>query len=100
MNALVTSMTAYTFHLGGSFTQGSNAADETDGRVLASLQNIVVVNVNFRLGPFGFLNLPGEDSANLGLYDLVEALKWTRNNIKYFGGNPESITVVGHSSGR
>lgn len=71
-----------------------------DGRALASLENIIVVTVNYRLGPLGFLSFGHKEiETNLGLYDLAEALRWTMENVKYFGGDPTAITVAGHGSG-
>lgn len=62
--------------------------------------NIVFVTLNYRLGPLGFLSteddvVPG----NNGLKDQNAALKWIRDNIQYFGGNPNSVTITGHSAG-
>lgn len=63
-------------------------------------RNVIYVNFNYRLGPLGFLStedevLPG----NLGLKDQVAALKWVKENIQYFGGNADSITLTGISAG-
>jgi len=87
---------------GGGFTGGS--ANEYDGRVLASQGDVVVVTINYRLGPFGFLNLAplGEDlhgSGSNGIRDMVLALEWVRDNILDYGGNPENVTVFGESAG-
>ncbi len=67
---------------------------------------IVVVSINYRLGVFGFLSLPGltaesaqHVSGNYGLLDQIEALKWVRRNIDKFGGDPSNVTVFGASSG-
>jgi len=67
---------------------------------------VVVVSINYRLGVFGFLSLPGlsaesaqHSSGNYGLLDQIEALKWVRRNIDKFGGDPSEITVFGASSG-
>jgi para-nitrobenzyl esterase len=67
---------------------------------------VVVVSINYRLGVFGFLSLPGltaesaqHASGNYGLLDQIEALKWVRRNIGKFGGDPTNVTVFGASSG-
>jgi para-nitrobenzyl esterase len=67
---------------------------------------VVVVSINYRLGVFGFLSLPGltaesvqHSSGNYGLLDQIEALKWVRRNIDKFGGDPSEVTVFGASSG-
>ncbi|XP_046542685.1 acetylcholinesterase-like [Haliotis rubra] len=71
-----------------------------DGDVLAALGEIIVINFNYRLGPFGFLSgerpeFPG----NYGLMDQTAALKWVSKNIHFFGGDPTKVTVEGHSAG-
>jgi para-nitrobenzyl esterase len=90
---------------GGGFTNGSGAEPLYDGSRLARRGDTVVVTINYRLGAFGFLYL-GElggagyaESGNLGLLDQVAALKWVRDNIAAFGGDPENITVFGESAG-
>jgi len=67
---------------------------------------VVVVSINYRIGVFGFLSLPGltaesaqHVSGNYGLLDQIEALKWVRRNIGKFGGDPSNVTVFGASSG-
>ncbi|KAK4876784.1 hypothetical protein RN001_009290 [Aquatica leii] len=82
---------------GGVFVFGDT---EIAGPKYVMDRDIVYVNFNFRLNIFGFLStgdsaLPG----NLGLKDQVFALKWVQKNIKFFGGNPNSVTLVGLSSG-
>ncbi|MHA2180905.1 MAG: carboxylesterase/lipase family protein [Promethearchaeota archaeon] len=81
---------------GGAFRTGSGRA--LDGSRLVLRGDIVVVSINYRLGPFGFLYIP-EITANVGLIDMVTALKWVRENIIQFGGNPEDITIFGESAG-
>jgi len=63
-------------------------------------EDIVLVTVNYRLGPIGFLST-GDAAApgNFGLKDQVEALRWVRDNIHVFGGNPDSVTLFGESAG-
>ncbi|GHE84134.1 carboxylic ester hydrolase [Amycolatopsis deserti] len=85
---------------GGGFSSGSG--DQFDGSLLAETNNIVVVTINYRLGVFGFLDLPGLSPAgagNYGLLDQVAALKWANHNIDRFGGDPEGVTVAGLSAG-
>lgn len=63
-------------------------------------ENIVLVTINYRLGPFGFLtlNTPAH-SGNMGLKDQLLAMKWVRDNIRRFGGDPGKVTLYGHSAG-
>lgn len=72
----------------------------------ARTKEVVFVRPNFRLGPFGFLALDilsntkyPATSGNYALSDLVVALKWVKHNIKHFGGDPESVTLLGHRAG-
>ena len=90
---------------GGSFTGGSGSEAVYDGTQLAA-RGVVVVTLNYRLGPLGFLALPAlaaEDphgsTGNYGLLDQIAALKWIRANIRAFGGNPDNITLFGQSAG-
>ena len=90
---------------GGSFNTGAGSQDMYNGKNLAG-QNVVVVTINYRLGPLGFLSHPllSKESAhgvsgNYGLLDQIAALKWVRNNIKAFGGNPDLVTIFGESAG-
>ncbi len=78
---------------GGAYATGSGSSPLTDGARLAAAQDVVVVTVNHRLGPLGYAYLarlaPGfEDSGNLGQLDLILALKWVRDNVERFGGDP------------
>ncbi|TWD56101.1 para-nitrobenzyl esterase [Arthrobacter sp. AG367] len=91
------------FH-GGGYTWGSGANFIGDGTALA-LEGTIVVTVNYRLGALGFLKLDhllGEQyasSANAGLLDQIAALKWVRDNVAAFGGDPSRITIAGVSAG-
>ncbi|MFD9357063.1 carboxylesterase/lipase family protein [Streptomyces sp. NPDC060031] len=88
---------------GGAYSQGTGT--QFGGRTMADLTGSVVVSINYRLGQLGYLGLPelaGENerrSGSFGLMDQVAALRWTRENIGAFGGNPDSVTVSGQSAG-
>lgn len=87
---------------GGAFSTGTGAAYV--GSELAELGDIVVVSINYRLGILGFANFGGlfgdeRFGHNLGLLDQLQALKWVRENIAAFGGDPERITIAGESAG-
>ncbi len=82
---------------GGGFVAGSNRAAQYDGTAFAR-DGIVLVTVNYRLGIAGFLDLPGAP-ANRGLLDVVAALRWVRENIAAFGGDPDNVTLFGQSAG-
>lgn len=84
---------------GGSYVSGSGDASIFDARLLVEEQRVVVVNVTYRLGLFGFLGGYAERAANLGLLDIIEALRWIKNNIEGFGGDANNITLFGQSSG-
>ncbi|GLS99440.1 carboxylic ester hydrolase [Sphingobium jiangsuense] len=89
---------------GGGFREGSGGSNATDGRLLAASNDVVVVTLNHRLGVFGFLSLDHfdasyADSGNVGMLDIVDALKWIRANIRNFGGDPDRVTVFGESGG-
>jgi para-nitrobenzyl esterase len=86
----------YMIH-GGGFTTG--AGDQHDGSLLVRTDDIIVVSVNYRLGPFGFLSLPGLTDINLGLLDQEAALRWMQRNIAAFGGDPAQVTIDGESAG-
>ncbi|KAJ9610782.1 hypothetical protein H2200_005559 [Cladophialophora chaetospira] len=85
---------------GGGFTGGSGADPLSDGGNLASREDIVVVNINYRLSTLGFLAIPGTDiKGNYGIGDQIVALNWTVQNIAHFGGDPKKITIMGESAG-
>jgi para-nitrobenzyl esterase len=90
---------------GGGFTSGSGGFP-FDGDPLARLGDLVVVTVNHRLGPLGYLDLGalGESAkfakaGVVGMLDLVAALEWVRDNIARFGGDPGNVTIAGQSGG-
>lgn len=87
---------------GGAFYLGAGSEPLYDGSKLAAQGEVIVVTLNYRLGPFGFLHLSSFDEAysdNLGLLDQAAALKWVRENISAFGGDPDNVTVFGESAG-
>ncbi len=90
---------------GGALTTGSSRDSLYDGTKLAG-QGIIVVSLNFRLGVLGWLAHPELSkesplgvSGNYALLDLIEGLKWVRQNISAFGGDPANVTIAGESSG-
>ncbi|MEM7219151.1 MAG: carboxylesterase family protein [Pseudomonadota bacterium] len=92
------------FH-GGAHTGGYGHSRVFDGTRLAEL-GAVVVTINYRLGPFGFLAHPAlaaesehDSSGNYGLLDKVAALEWVQRNAAAFGGDPSNVTIFGQSAG-
>ncbi|XP_043251395.1 uncharacterized protein LOC122396787 [Colletes gigas] len=78
-----------------------NSGNPYDGTILAAYGNVVFVTINFRLGILGFLR-PGirdDTASNFGLLDQIAALLWLKENIAEFGGDPNSVTLVGHGTG-
>ncbi|MGE0688137.1 MAG: carboxylesterase/lipase family protein [Dehalococcoidia bacterium] len=91
---------------GGGFHYGSGVMHEAHrGGRLAKRGDVVVVTVNHRLNSLGYLYLADlfgpefSDSGNAGMLDLVEALRWVRDNIEAFGGDPANVTIFGQSGG-
>ena len=90
---------------GGGFSSGSGSGRILDGTGLAHTHDVVVVTLNHRLNVFGYTYLAdamGSDfalSGSAGLLDLVAALKWVRDNIAGFGGDPDLVTIFGQSGG-
>jgi len=90
---------------GGHFQRGSGSGPGEDGTNLAHRGDVVVVTVNHRLNALGFLYLAefgGADlaaSGDVGMLDLVHALRWVRRNIPEFGGDPDNVTIFGQSGG-
>ncbi|CAG2107546.1 unnamed protein product [Medioppia subpectinata] len=84
---------------GGALILGSSFQEIYNGTALAT-NDVVVVSINYRLGPFGFLYGDREDApGNMGFYDQLLALKWVRENIHKFGGDRDQITIFGESAG-
>jgi para-nitrobenzyl esterase len=95
----------YVWFYGGGFAAGASDEARYDGESFAK-HGIVVVNVNYRLGVFGFLahpeltqESPHHASGNYGLLDQVAGLEWVRRNIAAFGGDPQKVTIGGESAG-
>jgi len=90
---------------GGAFTHGSGSTPVNPGRTLPDRGGIVMVTINYRLGALGFLQLNNvtngiiSSTGNEALLDQIAALRWVRNNISKFGGDPDNVTVFGESAG-
>ena len=89
---------------GGAFKTGQGGTPWYNGARFAANGDIVVVSINYRLAALGFAHLArfGDDFATSGIngiLDQIEALKWIRDNIEAFGGDPESVTIAGESAG-
>jgi para-nitrobenzyl esterase len=91
---------------GGAFRSGTGSYAMYSGSRLAAERDVVVVTINYRLGPLGYLALPELDredpengSGNYGLLDQIAALEWVRDNIAAFNGDPQNVTVFGQSAG-
>jgi para-nitrobenzyl esterase len=87
---------------GGAYVLGSGSQPLYDGRRLAGSGEVVVVTVNYRVGALGFLDLSSFDrrfDSNVGLRDVLAALRWVRDNIAAFGGDPGRVTLFGESAG-
>ena len=93
---------------GGANLRGTGAASMYDGAQIAGREQVVVVTLNYRLGPLGFFSHPalrrgardaGEASGNFALLDVIHALEWVQQNISEFGGDPGNVTIFGESAG-
>ncbi|PKS08587.1 hypothetical protein jhhlp_004973 [Lomentospora prolificans] len=101
------SLPVFVWLFGGGLTGGDSSDPRTDGTQMARISQeldipIIVVSLNYRLGPFGFLN--GQEMAdlgllNLGMLDQRLALHWVQENIAAFGGDPAKVTLGGESAG-
>ncbi|WP_083963768.1 carboxylesterase family protein [Spirochaeta cellobiosiphila] len=93
------------FYIHGGNNQ-TGTSGEFNGQYFATKSHSIVVSINYRLGLLGFNNLPalqtgdpGEDSGNYAILDMIRSLDWVHNNIEFFGGNPDNITLSGFSAG-
>ncbi|MGB7236684.1 MAG: carboxylesterase family protein [Rhodococcus sp. (in: high G+C Gram-positive bacteria)] len=101
-----TDLPVIVFIHGGSNVVGYSADPMYDGSALAREANAVVVTINYRVGVFGWLDLPGlktgdpiTDSGNFGTLDQLEALRFVNQNASTFGGDPSNVAVMGESAG-
>jgi len=90
---------------GGAYSEGGGSSLHNDGENLAK-KGVVVVNFNYRLGPFGFFSHPEltkesahNASGNQALADSLAVLRWVKANIAAFGGDPNNVTIFGESAG-
>ncbi|WP_026462423.1 carboxylesterase family protein [Adhaeribacter aquaticus] len=90
---------------GGGYTNGNGIEqDGYHGENISRRGEVVYVSINHRLGPFGYANFAGVSpdfaaSGNVGMLDIVASLEWVRDNIANFGGDPNSVTIMGQSGG-
>src|SRR5450755_607086 len=88
---------------GGGLLNGSG--DQPDGSLIVRTDHVIVVSINYRLGVFGYLDVPGLGTSpvtghgNYGLLDQEAALRWVHRNIRAFGGDPNRVTIAGESAG-
>jgi para-nitrobenzyl esterase len=90
---------------GGGFVSGGSACAIYDGEAMAN-KGLIFVSINYRVGIFGFFSYPGlsaesghNASGNYGLMDQIAALRWVKENIAAFGGDPANVTIAGQSAG-
>jgi para-nitrobenzyl esterase len=84
---------------GSGWLSGGTAWPGYQGGRLAAAEDVVVVTPGYRLGPLGYARIPGVAEGNMGILDVVAALRWVRDNIAAFGGDPGRVTVAGQSGG-
>ena len=90
---------------GGAYNEGGGSMPFADGTNLAR-KGVIVVSMNYRVGPYGFLShpeltaaSPNHASGNQALSDAIQSLRWVQQNIAAFGGDPENVTIFGQSAG-
>jgi len=93
---------------GGGNSLGSGSQEVYNGSAMATTHKVIVVTMNYRLGPFGWFAHPAlrsagssdeDNSGNYGLLDIISALRWVQGNITAFGGDPDNVTIYGESAG-
>jgi para-nitrobenzyl esterase len=90
---------------GGGFVSGASSAPGIDGHNFAQAGDVVLVSMNHRLNVFGHLSLAQSgdsryaDAGNVGMLDVIAALRWVRDNIANFGGDPDNVSISGQSGG-
>ena len=91
---------------GGGYMSGTSTLEVYNADMVAATSDVIVASMQYRVGAFGFLFLPPgarpdpEDAAgNMGLWDQALAIRWIKDNIAAFGGDPELITLFGESAG-
>jgi cholinesterase len=84
---------------GGAFVMGDSNSAMTNGASIASNQDLIVVSLNYRVNVFGYPGAPTLEHFNPGFLDQRLAIKWIKDNIAAFGGDPERITIWGQSAG-
>lgn len=90
----------FVYLYGGFFGWGATSIFIYDGVYFSSRAKVITVTLNYRVNALGFLNASSPEApGNMGMYDQVEALRWIRNNIRSFGGDPDMVTLAGHSAG-
>jgi carboxylesterase type B len=83
---------------GGGFEAGTQLL--MDASRFGEVADVIVVSINYRLGPIGFMCLDTEEAAgNMGMLDMIVALQWVQDNIEKFGGDPNQVTIFGESAG-
>ncbi|KAH9368412.1 acetylcholinesterase-1-like [Haemaphysalis longicornis] len=92
--------TVIVYFYGGTFSFGGSGWDWYDGKELSARGDIIMVSMNYRVGPMGFFHSgTSHSSGNAGLHDQLLAMKWVKENIRHFGGDPNDVTLVGQSAG-
>lgn len=89
----------YFFIQGGGFNTNSNPNINASGIILAADMDLIVVTINYRVGPYGFLTNADEITPNNGLRDQRKAMEWVQANIARFGGDPDRVVIGGTSAG-
>ncbi|OAQ67773.1 cholinesterase [Pochonia chlamydosporia 170] len=87
------------YFYGGAFVVGANSLIDYDGGNFASRNDVVIVTVNYRIGALGFLASESMLDGSLGIKDQIQALRWVRDHVAAFGGDPEQVTIFGQSAG-